>query len=187
MTPVTLTKRLVITPYLLDNHSNELLKTLKKGRSRRVNPVGSQCKHPASCALRRIAQSAGLRVSETKHEMIVDPAIVIANCLKNNPGIPEINATGTNTAHNVRAIAMSAVETSVIVSCAASRGDKPLAMLRSTFSTTTMASSTTMPTASTSPNRDRLLIDPPSIVRIENVPISETGIATTGMIVARQL
>ena len=40
-------------------------------------------------------------------------------------------------------------------------------MLRSTFSTTTMASSTTMPTASTRPNSDRLLIEMPSAARIE--------------------
>jgi len=41
-------------------------------------------------------------------------------------------------------------------------------------------------TASTRPNRDRLLSDTPKTARIVNVPISETGIATTGMIVARQ-
>ena len=43
----------------------------------------------------------------------------------------------------------------------ASRGDKPGAMLRSTFSTTTMASSTTMPMASTRPNSDSVLIEKP--------------------------
>ena len=126
-------------------------------------------------------------MSETKHEMIVEPAIVMANCLKNSPGIPEMKATGTNTAHSVKAIAISAVDTSVIVSWAASSGDKPRAILRSTFSTTTMASSTTIPTASTNPKRDRLLTDPPIMVKMENVPISDTGIATTGMIVALQL
>ena len=60
-------------------------------------------------------------------------------------------------------------------------------MLRSTFSTTTMASSTTMPTASTRPNSDRLLIEMPSAASIEKAPTSDTGMATTGMIVARQL
>ena len=52
--------------------------------------------------------------------------------------------------------------TSSMVRCAASRGLMPGARLRSTFSTTTMASSTTMPTASTRPNSDRLLIEKPS-------------------------
>ncbi len=45
-------------------------------------------------------------------------------------------------------------------------------MLRSTFSTTTIASSTTMPTANTSPNSDRLLREMPSRRRMANVPIS---------------
>ena len=59
-------------------------------------------------------------------------------------------------------------------------------MFRSTFSTTTIASSTTMPTASTRPNSDRLLIEMPKAERMVKVPMSETGMATTGMIVARQ-
>ena len=118
--------------------------------------------------------------------MTVDAAIVIANCLKNRPEMPDINAVGPNTAHNVSAMAMMAVETSFIVRCAASFGDMPSAMFRSTFSTTTIASSTTIPTARTSPNNDRLLIDAPNSERMVNVPTSDTGIATTGMIVARQ-
>src|SRR6516164_5385636 len=51
--------------------------------------------------------------------------------------------------------------TSSIVRWAACKGDTPSRILRSTFSTTTIASSTTMPTASTRPNRDRLLSDMP--------------------------
>ena len=110
----------------------------------------------------RIAHSAGLSVSETKQEITVEAAIVTANCLKNRPEIPEMNADGTNTAHSVSAIEISALPTSSIVRCAASFGDNPAAILRSTFSTTTIASSTTMPTASTSPNSDRLLREMPS-------------------------
>ena len=68
----------------------------------------------------------------------------------------------------------------------ASRGDIPWASQRSTFSTTTMASSTTMPIASTSPNSERLLSEKPSIAMTANVPTSETGTATIGMIVALQ-
>ena len=60
-------------------------------------------------------------------------------------------------------------------------------MLRSTFSTTTMASSTTMPTASTSPNSDRLFSEKPNSAMKKNVPISDTGIATIGMMAARQV
>jgi hypothetical protein len=141
----------------------------------------------AWCGFRRTALSAGLRVSETKQEITVEAAMVVANCVKKRPEIPEMKADGRNTAHSVSAMAMSAVETSSIVRCAASRGDMPSAMLRSMFSTTTMASSTTMPTASTRPNSDRLLIEMPSAARTEKAPTSDTGMATTGMIVARQL
>ena len=60
-------------------------------------------------------------------------------------------------------------------------------MLRSTFSTTTIASSTTMPTANTRPNSDRLFSDIPQMSRMVKVPISETGMAITGMSEARQV
>ena len=60
-------------------------------------------------------------------------------------------------------------------------------MLRSTFSTTTIASSTTMPTASTSPNSVRLFSVKPNVAMKKNVPISDTGIAMIGMTAARQV
>ena len=136
--------------------------------------------------MKSTAQSAGLSVSETKQEITVEAEIVTANWRKNSPEMPEMKADGTNTAQSVNAIAISAPPTSSIVRWAATAGDMPSRMLRSTFSTTTMASSTTMPTASTRPNRDRLLSDIPNAARIVNGPTRETGIATTGMMVARQ-
>ncbi len=60
-------------------------------------------------------------------------------------------------------------------------------MLRSTFSTTTMASSTTIPIASTSPNSDSALIEKPNISISPNVPMMDTGTASSGMIDARQV
>ena len=60
-------------------------------------------------------------------------------------------------------------------------------MFRSTFSTTTMASSTTMPMASTSPKSESALIENPSAIITANVPTKETGTATSGMIEARQV
>ena len=60
-------------------------------------------------------------------------------------------------------------------------------MCRSTFSTTTMASSTTMPIASTRPNSDSVLIENPTPSSTANVPMIETGTATSGMIDARQV
>ena len=84
-------------------------------------------------------------------------------------------------------MAISAEPTSFMLFFAASRGKSPVAMLRSTFSTTTMASSTTMPIASTSPNSDRLLSVKPKAAMKKNVPMSETGMATSGMMAARQV
>src|SRR3984893_18039018 len=100
--------------------------------------------------------------------------------------MPVMNTDGTNTAHSTTAIAISAEPTSSMLLRAASRGANPAAMLRSTFSTTTMASSTTMPMAKTSPNNDRLFKLNPRAAMTANVPMSDTGTAIMGMMVARQ-
>ena len=60
-------------------------------------------------------------------------------------------------------------------------------MWRSTFSTTTMASSTTMPMASTSPKSESVLIEKPKASSTAKVPIAETGTAMSGMSEARQV
>ena len=57
----------------------------------------------------------------------------------------------------------------------------------STASTTTIASSTTMPTASTTASIVSVLIENPSATNAANVPTSETGTASMGMNVARKL
>ncbi len=77
--------------------------------------------------------------------------------------------------------------TSFMATLVASRGDRPSAMCRSTFSTTTIASSTTMPMASTSPNNDSVLMEKPNASSTANVPMTETGTATRGMIDARHV
>ncbi len=118
---------------------------------------------------------------------MVEAAIVTANWRKNSPEIPAMKAAGTNTAHRVSAMAISAPPTSSMVRRAASGGAYPKRRLRSTFSTTTMASSTTIPTASTSPNSDRLLSEKPKAAKTAKVPTSDTGIAAIGMIEARQV
>jgi hypothetical protein len=101
--------------------------------------------------------------------------------------MPLTKAVGTNTAHSTSATAMTAPLTSFMAWMVASRGARPLAMLRSTFSTTTMASSTTMPMASTRPNRDRLFSEKPKTCMTASVPMSDTGTASSGMMEARQL
>ena len=60
-------------------------------------------------------------------------------------------------------------------------------MIRSMFSITTIASSTTMPIASTSANSVSTLMVKPSSRRPRNVPMTLTGTASIGISVARQL
>ena len=97
-----------------------------------------------------------------------------------------MTAVGTNTAQSTRVMAMIAPVTSSIALRLASRGERPMAIHRSTFSTTTMASSTTTPMARTRPNSDRLLSENPSSTMQASVPISETGTAIIGTMVVRQ-
>ena len=91
---------------------------------------------------------------------------------------------GTNTAINTIAIATSDEPTSSIVSWVAITADFPSSICRFTFSITTMASSTTTPTASTSANNESRFILIPNAFRAANVPIKETGIVTHGTSVA---
>ncbi len=77
--------------------------------------------------------------------------------------------------------------TSRIAATAAAIGDSPCSSCRSTFSTTTMASSTTSPIASTMPSMLTVLREKPRASITASVAISETGMAMAGMTVLRQL
>ena len=68
----------------------------------------------------------------------------------------------------------------------ASLGESPSSMWCSTASTTTMASSTTRPIASTMPMSAMVLMENPRSGKTAKVPISETGTASAGIRVARQ-
>ena len=73
---------------------------------------------------------------------------------------PPKNAIGTNTADSVRPMPTSAGVISRIEWRVASLGERPDSCItRSTFSTTTMASSTSRPMASTSANMVSVLIE----------------------------
>ena len=69
----------------------------------------------------------------------------------------------------------------------ASSGDRPSSLItRSTFSTTTIASSTSSPIASTIANMVSMLIEKPSIASTPNVPNRTMGTAIVGISVARK-
>ncbi len=129
-----------------------------------------------------------MSVSATMPDNTTAMTIVIANWRNSSPVTPPMNATGTNTAHSESTIATRALATWRMARSAATRGGSPsVAIRRSTFSITTIASSTTMPIASTSPNNVSTLIDMPKASRPPNVPMTLTGTASMGMSVARQL
>ena len=93
-----------------------------------------------------------------------------------------MNAIGINTATSTRVMPTIAPLIWVIALRVASRGESPsLTMIRSTFSTTTIASSTRIPMASTIPNMVSTLIEKPSTSIVANVPISATGTTRVGI------
>src|ERR1700739_793241 len=103
------------------------------------------------------------------------------------PVVPGKNETGTNTAISTRDVAMTALVTSLMARDVASSGfECSIAMCLCTFSITTIASSTTKPVARVTQKRVSELIENSNILLNMKVPISDTGMVTAGMIVARQ-
>ena len=98
------------------------------------------------------------------------------------PTEPAKKASGMNTDTSTTVTPTIAPEICPIALRVASSGGKPsVVMMRSTFSTTTMASSTTMPITSTMPNIVSTLIEKPNISSTANVPISEIGTTSVGI------
>ncbi|MNX72020.1 hypothetical protein D3C86_1033550 [compost metagenome] len=90
-----------------------------------------------------------------------------------------------NTAVSTSAMPMIAPVISPIDFSVASTGERPSSdMMRSTFSTTTIASSTRRPIARTMANMVSVLMEYPVSARTPKVPRSTTGTAIIGMKVA---
>ena len=100
------------------------------------------------------------------------------------PTEPPKNASGTNTEISTTVTPMMAPEIWPMALRVALSGGRPSSlMMRSTFSTTTIASSTTMPITSTMPNMVNTLIEKPSASSTAKVPINVTGTTMVGMMV----
>ncbi len=104
-------------------------------------------------------QRAGLRLSALIAEITIDTETATANCRNSWPLMPGMKATGTNTESSTSVIAMIGATISPIALRVASLAERSgsSSITRSTFSTTTIASSTTMPIASTSASSDTVL------------------------------
>ena len=102
--------------------------------------------------------------------------------------MPGRNATGRNTANSTSVVEMIGPVTCAIALWAASAGWMPgsSSMTRCTFSTTTIASSTTRPIARISANSVTVLAEKPKASSTAKTPISDTGMVSAGISVARQ-
>ena len=147
-------------------------------------PSVDACPSP-SC--RNRAQSMGVSVSEMKPDTRIATPIVTANSRKSRPTRPGMNSSGMNTATSESVIERIVKLISFEPSSAACMGFFPISRWRTMFSSITMASSTTKPTASVSAISDRLSRLKSSAHITQQVPISENGRASDGMAVARTL
>lgn len=106
--------------------------------------------------------SIGQRVSATTQDSSTDIASTKPNSRNRPPVWPGRKEIGTKTATSVSVVAMTAKKTSCAPSTAAARGPMPWLRRRTMFSSTTMASSTTSPVASTSASSVRMLTEKPA-------------------------
>ena len=98
----------------------------------------------------------GVVVSEMIMETRIAADMTTANSRKNRPTMPAMNRMGTNTAISDRLMETTVKPISRAPSMAACIADFPRSMWRITFSSTTMASSTTKPAATVSAISERL-------------------------------
>ena len=98
----------------------------------------------------------GVVVSETTSETRTAMESTTANSRKSRPMMPPIRRMGMNTATSEMLIDRTVKPISRAPVIAASSGGMPCSRWRMTFSTTTMASSTTKPVATVSAISDRL-------------------------------
>ena len=155
------------------------LSARKKGSVRRTSRLSP------SCARKSLEHIIGVRVSAITPENRTEAARAKPNSVKSRPVLPPIKESGTKTEISTRVVAMTAKAISREPSRDARSGSSPNSMRRCTFSSTTMASSTTSPIASTSPSSVSTLIEKPITAMAMKDATMETGMATAGMMVAR--
>ena len=132
-----------------------------------------------------MAQRAGQSVRADTHDRPTAEAIVTPNWVKNEPDVPGMKATGMNTAINTSVHDTTATDTSLMASRVACLASViPPSIFAITASTTTMASSTTVPMASTRAKSVRMLSENPASDTMAKVPSRETIIEIEGIIVA---
>ena len=109
----------------------------------------------ASSERKRLA-SIGTSVSETNAEATIASETITANSWNSRPITPGMKKIGMNTATSELEIEMMVKPTSREPRSAAWNGGSPASTWRMMFSSMTIASSTTRPTASVSPSSEML-------------------------------
>jgi len=151
----------------------------------RRSPPASAALPPPGEKRRRREHSIGVSVSDTNIDARMATVTTTANSLKMRPMTPPIRSTGMNTATSEIEMEMMVKPISRAPFSAASKAPSPSSsMCRKMFSSMTMASSTTSPTASVRPISEMLSMEKPNRYITASVAISEIGTATAGMIVA---
>ena len=136
---------------------------------------------PSPLALSRRAHIIGDRVSATTPDSSTAPARVKANSVNSTPVMPPWKPIGRYTATRVVVMATTGQANSRAPLSAASVGVSPSSIWRWMFSSTMIASSTTMPIASTIASRvSRLTVKPISSIK-NSAPTSDSGTAMVGI------
>ena len=134
------------------------------------------------------AESAGVIVKLTINDTAMAKAMVRPKLFKNMPTMPLRKAIGTNTASSESVVASTAMPISRGPSIEAVKESSFFSsMWRKMFSTTMIASSMTMPTASARATRLMILSVRPCAHMTPNAAMIEVGMASAEMSVAREL
>ena len=125
-------------------------------------------------------------VSETKVETAIAKTSVSANSRNRRPIMPSIKIIGMNAAPSERLIESTVKPNSCAPFSAAVSGASPASICRCTFSTTTIASSTTKPTAIVIAIKESVSSVNPATHIAAKLPAIESGTDTpTAMVCAR--
>jgi hypothetical protein len=113
----------------------------------RESKPGRRRSAPPRAPLSRREHIIGVVVSDTSSDTRIATDSVTANSRNRRPTMPPMARMGMNTAISERLIDRTVNPTSRVPRSAACIGAMPFSMWRETFSSTTMASSTTKPVA----------------------------------------
>ena len=113
-------------------------------------------------------------------------AITRANCLYICPVMPGMKAAGRKTLISTSVMPMIGPKSSRMASMVACLGGRPCSMWCVAPSTTTMASSTTMPMASTMAKSVSRLMEKPISAMAAKAPMMVTGTVVAGTSMARR-